>query len=188
MRCTANISPAFTWRSVKTLPDELAKPIKRKPEHALQMAPADLLNIKVDGRDTSYFEWLGAGLYSPERRGGSMHGRVFYLRELRYGFENDRFSVRVDPFLEALSEMEDPEFRITIGAADEIAVVVRVARGRVMEFAVEQGRACILNPEEFVEVAFDRILEVAVRKDQTRAGRNNQTKDQCRALARWLAG
>jgi len=29
-----------------------------------------------------------------------MHGRVFYLRELRYGFEDDRISVRVDPFLE----------------------------------------------------------------------------------------
>jgi hypothetical protein len=147
-------------------PDELAKPIKRQPEHALQIAPADLLNIKVDGRDTSYFEWISSGLYSPERRGGSMHGRVFYLHELRYGFEKERFCLRVDPFLESLSEIEDPEFRITIAAADEIAVVVRVARGRVIEFAVEQGRACRLNPKEFVEVAFDRILEVAVRKDK----------------------
>ena len=82
-------------------PEELAKPIKRQPEHALQLAPANLLNIKIDGRDTSYFEWLGAGLYSPERRGGSMHGRVFYLHELRYGFEDERFCVRIDPFAEA---------------------------------------------------------------------------------------
>jgi len=58
-------------------PEELAKPIKRKPEHAVQLAPTGKLNITVDGRDTSYFEWLGAGLYSPERRGGSMHGRIF---------------------------------------------------------------------------------------------------------------
>ena len=36
--------------------------------------------------------------YSPERRGGSMHGRIFHLRELRYGFEEDRFSLRVDLF------------------------------------------------------------------------------------------
>src|SRR5450631_3277077 len=35
-------------------PDELAKPIKRRPEHALQIAAADLLNVKIDGRDTSY--------------------------------------------------------------------------------------------------------------------------------------
>src|ERR1700736_3771008 len=115
-------------------PEELAKPIKRRPEHALQMAPTAYLKTIVDGRDTSYFEWLGAGLYSPERRGGAMHGRIFHLRERRYGFEEDRFSVRVDPFLEALCEMEDPEFRITIGSAEELTVVVKLERGRLREF------------------------------------------------------
>src|SRR5205807_6446111 len=43
-------------------PEELAKPIKRRPEHALQLAPTGFLRVKVDGRETSYFEWLGAGL------------------------------------------------------------------------------------------------------------------------------
>jgi alpha-amylase/alpha-mannosidase (GH57 family) len=61
-------------------PADLAKPIKRQPEHALQMPPTGFLKTIIDGRDTSYFEWLGAGLYSPERRGGAMHGRVFSLR------------------------------------------------------------------------------------------------------------
>src|ERR1700732_5014302 len=60
-------------------PEELAKPIKRQPEHALQMAPTGFLKTRVDGRDTSYFEWLGAGLYSPERRGGAMHGRGIFI-------------------------------------------------------------------------------------------------------------
>src|SRR5438874_212522 len=45
-------------------PEELAKPIKRKPEHALQVAPTGFLKAKVDGRDTSYFEWLGEFLGS----------------------------------------------------------------------------------------------------------------------------
>ncbi len=147
-------------------PEELAKPIKRKPEHALQLAPSALLKINVDGRDTSYFEWLGAGLYSPERRGGSMHGRVFYLHELRYGFEEERFSVRVDPFPEALSELEDPEFRITIRGAEEVTLVVRLARGHLQQFAVETGLMCLLNPENVAEAAFDRVLEVSLRRDQ----------------------
>jgi hypothetical protein len=147
-------------------PEELAKPIKRKPEHAVQLAPTALLNIKVDGRDTSYFEWLGAGLYSPERRGGSMHGRIFYLHELRYGFEGGRFCVRIDPFVEALSELEDPEFRITIGGAAEATIVVQLERGHVQSFAVEKDRLCLLNPKLVAEVAFERILEVAINKDQ----------------------
>jgi alpha-amylase/alpha-mannosidase (GH57 family) len=146
-------------------PEELAKPIKRQPEHAFQLAPSSLLNVTVDGRDTSYFEWLGAGVYSPERRGGAMHGRVFYLHELRYGFEQSRFAVRVQPFPEMLAELEDPEFRITLGAANEVTIVVKLQRGRVREFAVEQARVCLLNPEKVAEVAFDALLEVAVQKD-----------------------
>ena len=147
-------------------PEELAKPIKHKPEHALQVPPTGFLDIKVDGRDTSYFEWLGSGLYSPERRGGSMHGRVFHLRELRYGFEEHRFSVRVDLFPEALAELEDPEFRVTIGAAEELTVMVKLARGRLKEFAVEKGLVCLLNPNDLAQAAFDHTLEVSVNRSE----------------------
>ena len=154
-------------------PEELAKPIKRRPEHAVQLAPTGWLNINVDGRDSSYFEWLGAGLYSPERRGGSMHGRVFYLHELRYGFEERRFCVRIDPFMEALGELEDPEFRITIGGAEDVTIVVNLVRGHVQGFAVEKDRVCLLNPRAVAEAAFERVLEVAIHKDQINlAGKN----------------
>jgi alpha-amylase/alpha-mannosidase (GH57 family) len=166
-------------------PEELAKPIKKQPEHALQLAPSGLLRVKVDGRDTSYFEWLGAGLYSPERRGGAMHGRTFYLHELRYGFEQDRICLRVDPFLEVLAELEDPEFRITIGAADEISVIVRLERGHLQEFSLEKERVCLLNPMSAAEVAFDRILEVAIRRDQINL--RGQTKIRL-GVALWHGG
>jgi hypothetical protein len=146
-------------------PEELAAPIKRKPEHAVQLAPTGMLSVKVDGRDSSYFEWLGAGLYWPERRGGSMHGRIFYLHELRYGFEEERFCVRVDVFAEALAEMENPEFRITIGGVEELVVVVKLERGHLREFSVEKKDRCLMNPGEVAEAAFDRILEVAVRRE-----------------------
>ena len=146
-------------------PSELAKPIKRQPEHAVQVPPTDFLMTKVDGRETSYFEWLGAGLYSPERRGGAMHGRIFYLRELRYGFEEERFCIRVDAFPQVLGEMDDPEFRISIGAAEDLSIVVKLERGHLREFAVEKGRVCLLNPSAVACVAFDRILEIAVQRD-----------------------
>jgi alpha-amylase/alpha-mannosidase (GH57 family) len=147
-------------------PEELAKPIKRQPERAYRLAPSTFLNVKVDGRDTSYFEWLGAGVFSPEHRGAAMHGRTYYLRELRYGFEEERFVVRVDCFPERLMELEDPEFRITIGAAQEVVIVVNLERGRMREFAVEKGRVCLLNPASVAAVAFDRTLELAVQKQE----------------------
>jgi alpha-amylase/alpha-mannosidase (GH57 family) len=146
-------------------PEELAKPIKKKPERAYQLPPSANLKVKIDGYDSSYFEWLGAGVYSPLQRGGSMHGRVFYLKELRYGFEQDRFVVRVECFPDALAELEDPEFRIVIGSAEELTVVVNLERGRMKEFAVETKRVCLLNPDTMAAAAFQRTLEVAIRKD-----------------------
>ena len=146
-------------------PDELAKPIKRQPERALFLAPSEYLRVDVNGRDSSYFEWLGAALYSPERRSGAMHGRTFYLRELRYGFEPDRFCVRVDAFPQALAELEDAEFRVTVLAQCEVTVTAKLSRGKLIEFAVEQERICLLKPSQAVDVAFERILEVAISKE-----------------------
>src|SRR5579862_1885541 len=146
-------------------PEELAKPIKRMPERAFQVAPSTMLMVKVDGIDTSYFEWLGAGVYSPERRSGAMHGRTFYLRELRYGFEADRFCVRLDAFPEAMAELAEAEFRVSIHAQAEVCVTARIAHGKMVEYAVEQERLCLLKPSQAAEAAFEQILEVAIRKD-----------------------
>src|SRR5712691_1897133 len=83
-----------------TAPDALAEPIKRRPERAVLIAPSAYLDVTVDGRDTSYFEWLGAGLFAAQRRSGAMHGRKYYLHELRFGFGDHFFHVRVDAFPE----------------------------------------------------------------------------------------
>jgi len=166
-------------------PQELATPIKRQPEHALQLLPSGTLRVTVDGRDTSYFEWLHAGLYSPERRGGAMHGRTFYLRELRYGFEEERFCVRVDAFSEVLVGLEDSEFRITIGGAEDLTIVAEVERGRLKEFAVEKGNVCLLSPNAVAEAAFDRILEVAIRRSELNLKGQNKLK---LGVALWHGG
>jgi alpha-amylase/alpha-mannosidase (GH57 family) len=149
----------------KLAPDELAKPIKRQPERALHLSPSEYLRVDINGRDTSYFEWLGAGLYSPERRSGAMHGRTYYLRELRYGFEAERLCIRLDAFPEALAELEDAEFRVTLQAGSEVTVLAKLSHGKLVEFAVEQERICLLKPSTAAEAAFEQILEVAIRKD-----------------------
>jgi hypothetical protein len=154
------------YRAVgKIAPDELAKPIKRKPEHALHLPPSEYLRVDVNGRDSSYFEWLGAGLYAPERRSGAMHGRTFYLRELRYGFEPDRFCIRLDAFPGALAELEDAEFRVTIQTNSEVTVMAKLSRGELLEYAVEQERICLLNPARSAVAAYEQMLEVAIRKE-----------------------
>jgi hypothetical protein len=125
----------------------------------------EYLRVDVNGRDTSYFEWLGAGLYSPERRSGAMHGRIFYLHELRYGFEPQRLCIRLDAFPDALAELEDAEFRITIQANSDVTLMAKLSHGKLVEYAVEQERLCLLNPAESASAAYEQILELAIHKE-----------------------
>jgi alpha-amylase/alpha-mannosidase (GH57 family) len=149
----------------KIAPDELAKPIKRRPERALHLPPSEYLRVEVNGRDSSYFEWLGAGLYSPERRNGAMHGRTFYLRELRYGFEPNRLCIRLDSFPGVLTELQDAEFRVTVQANSEVTLMAKLSREKMVEYAVEQERICLLNPGGSAEAAYERTLELAISKE-----------------------
>jgi len=57
-------------------PDVLAHPIKKAPELGRREPPESFLDVTVDGRETSYFEWLGAGSYATAPRGGTMHERA----------------------------------------------------------------------------------------------------------------
>jgi alpha-amylase/alpha-mannosidase (GH57 family) len=151
-------------------PDVLAEPIKRQPERALVLPPAAYVTIKVDGRESTYFEWMGAGLYSADRRSSAMHGRLMLLHEIRYGFDEKQLNIRVDVFSDALNELRDAEFRITVRAAQELRVVVRLDEGRVSGYLVESKDLCVLGPDEMVKVAFDRILEVSVAREMVQLG------------------
>jgi len=146
-------------------PDALAEPIKRRPVPAVVLPPTDYLRVVVDGRETSYFEWMGAGLYSADRRSSAMHGRLMLMHEIRYGFDQKRFLLRVDVYKEALQGLRDAEFRITLRVEQELRVVIRMEAGRITGYLVESRDLCLLGPDEAVKVAFDRILEVSVAKE-----------------------
>jgi alpha-amylase/alpha-mannosidase (GH57 family) len=146
-------------------PESLAQPIKTGAEGARLILPSAYLDINVDGRETSFFEWLGAGIYTSDQRQGAMHGRVYFMETLFYGFAEDRFFVRVDLFPEGRAVLRDCEFRVTIHAAEEIRVSIRVLEGRVIGFVVEHDDVCRLNPRDKVSIALDKILEVSIKRD-----------------------
>jgi hypothetical protein len=94
-----------------------------------------------------------------------MHGRTHYLRELCYGFEPERFCIRLDAFPDALAELEDAEFRVSVHSQCEVTITAKLKHGKLVEFSVEQERICLLKPSRAAEVGFDTILEVAIGKE-----------------------
>lgn len=72
----------------------------------------------MDGEVSSYFEWLGAGVYRPDARQGAMHGRSALLQELRYGSDGSRLFVRADMRQSSPGGLAGLELRLTVRASN----------------------------------------------------------------------
>src|SRR5439155_21522030 len=84
-------------------PFEALSPIKRagspgplEGEKPLR-EPTQLIAPVIDGRDPTYFEWQGAGLYRPGQHRGSMFGGAQAFHVLYYGFDLENLYLRLDP-------------------------------------------------------------------------------------------
>lgn len=146
-------------------PDSLAQPIKRPRERAVVTRPGAELSVRVDGRESSYFEWLGAGMYSTESRSGAMHGRVFFLQGFQYGFDASNFFLRVDAFPDRMEELEECEFVVTLKTSTELKITARVVSGKLTGFVAQVNKGQAQATDGLIEVAIDRILELRVAKE-----------------------
>ena len=147
-------------------PDALAHPIKRPPVRGRREAPSAFLIVKVDGRETSYFEWLGAGFYTAERRGGTMHGQQqVVLGDFYYGFGPDNFYLRVDPIEKAVSQIPEFQLRVTMWDSRETRITLHVRDSKLAGCVLEQGGVCLLHPETHISVAYGKIIEVSLARE-----------------------
>jgi alpha-amylase/alpha-mannosidase (GH57 family) len=146
-------------------PDALAEPIKHVGEAPNVVTPQGFLNVKVDGRNTSYFEWLGAGYYTASAASASMHGRAHLLRELYFGFDQENLFLRVDPAGDAAAVMRDEgEFRISIHGGCDVRIHLPVAHGELQRTSVEVNDTCPLGADRHVKAAYSSFLEVSIAR------------------------
>jgi alpha-amylase/alpha-mannosidase (GH57 family) len=146
-------------------PDSLAQPIKHAPEGARREAPTAYLDVEVDGRESSYFEWLGAGLYATDRRGASMHGRQYVLGDFHYGFGSEHLWLRVDLIAEAIAKMPEFQLRLTVWDSRETRITLRVEEGKLAGCVLEHDGVCLLRPQSVVSAAYGTIMEVGLARE-----------------------
>ena len=94
----------------RPIPDELFVSNISGGPAGTQRDPIALLAPTLDGEETSYFEWLGAGSFEVRDIAGAMHqiGRPApLLTVIRFGFSRDRLFVRLDgqtPLIDMLTD------------------------------------------------------------------------------------
>ncbi|WP_457595916.1 glycoside hydrolase family 57 protein [Hydrogenimonas sp.] len=138
-----------------TPPANLFKPIPgdRKDLHALFNAPKAPIHPVIDGRVTSFFEWLGSGVVDERIAFSTMDGAKGPVEKLRWGMDARRLYLRLDGDMERLK-----------GATLQI-----FAQGDGVDAAITIDLAHPPKSGDVVAAA-DRVVEVAIDKAAHFAG------------------
>lgn len=144
----------------QTPPEDLSRPILRVAVREYHQAPTGPIQPTIDGEVTSYFEWLGAGLYRVDQRSGAMHGHRHLVRAMYYGSDGMNLYLRLDFEEEALGALSGMTARLLArplhDSSAAASVTVRFERGEASiagERLAEPGGGG-------VQCAFHRVLEL----------------------------
>jgi alpha-amylase/alpha-mannosidase (GH57 family) len=143
-------------------PAEALEPIKRagpaEDGEAKPLGePTRLLTPILDGRETTFFEWHGAGLCRPGQHRGSMFGGAQAFLAVRYGFDLDALYLRLDPAESTARTME-------VATAVRVAIVAEGVQAAIDFPLVADGQARPgrRRDAEVGRAAFAEVLEIAV--------------------------
>lgn len=128
-------------------PEELSRPILKVSVQEYHQPPTGPVAAVIDGEVTSYFEWLGAGVYRVDHRSGAMHGQRFLVQEMRYGSDGHNLYIRLDFVEGAGLALGETELRVRLQAApgpgDACTVSVPLSSGSARDgIEVASGRVC----------------------------------------------
>jgi alpha-amylase/alpha-mannosidase (GH57 family) len=77
-------------------PDHLSRPISAVLTRPTFVSQTAYVRPAVNGKVSSYFEWMGAAMFSSDRRGGSMHGKLFVIDAIHAGIDEENLYTRLD--------------------------------------------------------------------------------------------
>ena len=99
----------------------------------------------IDGEVTSYFEWLGAGIYRVNGRSGAMHGQRFFVSELHYGSDGHNLFLRLDFVENSITTLEGTELRINVRTAETSHSFTTLLTQKQEDIEAAQGKICELR-------------------------------------------
>jgi len=158
-------------------PENLAQPILSgvaRPQFAAQTA---YIHPQVRGDLVRYFDWVGAAMYTADRRSGSMHGKQFLLDSVYAGIDDSNLYGRLD-FVGAPPETqfdlivnlesENPQLyrplRLEVSVSDRSIQSWRVRDSSTEKILIDSGNVA----QSFLEVALGKIFVFKLPMDWLR--------------------
>ena len=97
----------------------------------------------IDGKVTSYYEWLPAGIYDTRATGGAMHQVDNILYGIYYGFDLNNLFIRLDSWINLIStsELNGLTFNIQIIKPNVSRIEISVPQpGRFLPFNLRKEK------------------------------------------------
>ncbi|MGD0089530.1 MAG: glycoside hydrolase family 57 protein, partial [Planctomycetota bacterium] len=153
-------------------------PVKGVARAGRYTSPSASLRVKVDGRCTSYFEWLPAGRYRADKEGGVMAAaQKPLLEQIFFGYEERNLCVRIDLYEKLVRPQPAKSGKTVLRQPGVASVALRFTD--LSDALLEgQGRTLTIDPADAshlsfagaweksgpktVEAAWDDILEVKI--------------------------
>jgi alpha-amylase/alpha-mannosidase (GH57 family) len=152
-------------------PDYLAQPILTGMARPSVVSQSAYIHPHITGETVRYFEWMGAAVYTADRRAGAMHGKQFLLDAVHAGIDEAFVYGRLD-FAGNKVPLED--FELVVNLESWVAEGRRPQRALRLDVETESGRirnwkvgvagaerllAVREQPSEDVAVALGRTFE-----------------------------
>ncbi len=148
-------------------PDHLSRPISGALVSSVFSPQTAYVRPSIDGQVRSYFDWMGAAMVSSDRRGGSMHGKLFVLESIYAGIDEAHLYARLD-FLAKLPE-DDTMATLHVALRDGEQAIgsfrldVELAQETIAGWKLSNESGATLasdNETNGVEIGFGKILAV----------------------------
>jgi alpha-amylase/alpha-mannosidase (GH57 family) len=154
----------------RPIPDELfVSNISTGGPAAAETPPSAFFTPTLDGEETSYFEWLGAGTLEIREVAGAMHRtdrKPGVLTQVQFGFDRERLYVRLDaarPLSDLLAD--GYQFAVTFLQPEGVRFTIRQTLGRLAGSFLDRR----LSDQSWVErgtggalVAAGTVIEAAL--------------------------
>jgi hypothetical protein len=140
-------------------PVELDTPIKRVALKAQYRDPLRTISPRLDGKITDYYEWLAAG-YAVPGGGESMHRSQRCLEKIFFGYDRERFYLRLDLTSSGQGDMMPTErsLRVHFAAPREFLLSLTADQGGRWRCSIVRSSV----PDLATEFAGYRILELGI--------------------------
>jgi alpha-amylase/alpha-mannosidase (GH57 family) len=142
------------------VPEELTRPIALAQEEAKEQTLFPMQPV-IDGRETTYYEWVGARVIRASDYSGSMYMSTPLLSSLYYGISSNQLFLRLDPS-EPLRALKEVKIVVRfVGPGQSGLEITNLGRRGKPKAMWTSGETTV----EIAEVAYHKILEAALPFD-----------------------